>query len=143
MRGWLSFLGRLSTPVCSGLLFESGFPDGEQSSEKQYYPNIKRMEMIVRESVTLQSSHSRGGAVDLTIFCLDTGMLVSMGSDFDFMDERSYHTTNGLTEAESRAWECPHHIMENSGFEAYCNEWWHYVLADEPYPNTYFNFYIA
>ena len=99
--------------------------------------------MIVRESVTLQSSHSRGGAVDLTIFRLDTGMLVPMGGDFDFMDERSHHTAGGLTKEESRNRECLRHIMEGSGFEAYCNEWWHYVLADEPYPNTYFNFCIA
>ncbi|MBU5551502.1 D-Ala-D-Ala dipeptidase VanX, partial [Enterococcus sp. S101_ASV_20] len=31
-------------------------------------------------------------------------------------------------------------IMENSGFEAYSLEWWHYVLRDEPYPNSYFDF---
>lgn len=33
---------------------------------------------------------------------LDTGMLVPMGGDFDFMDERSHHTASGLTETESR-----------------------------------------
>ncbi|MDE6973865.1 MAG: hypothetical protein K2P38_12330 [Lachnospiraceae bacterium] len=33
--------------------------------------------------------------------------------------------------------------MESSGFEVYCNEWWHYALADEPYPDTYFNFCIS
>lgn len=68
---------------------------------------------------------------------------VTMGGDFDFMDERSHHTAGGLTEAESRNRECLRHIMESSGFEAYCNEWWHYVLADEPYPDTYFNFCIS
>ncbi|HFN2271877.1 TPA: M15 family metallopeptidase, partial [Enterococcus faecium] len=24
--------------------------------------------------------------------------------------------------------------------EAYSLEWWHYVLRDEPYPNSYFDF---
>ena len=99
--------------------------------------------MVSKGYVASQSSHSRGGAVDLTIFQLDTGMLVPMGGDFDFMDVRSHHAASGLTETESSNRECLRHIMESCGFEAYCNEWWHYVLADEPYPNTYFNFCIA
>ena len=32
--------------------------------------------------------------------------------------------------------------MEASGFERYDCEWWHYVLSDEPYPDTYFDFPI-
>ena len=66
-----------------------------------------------------------------------------MGGDFDFMDERSHHTASGLTEEESGNRDILRHIMESSGFESYCNEWWHYVLADEPYPDTYFDFCIA
>ena len=26
-----------------------------------------------------------------------------------------------------------------AGFTNYPNEWWHYTLADEPYPDTYFD----
>ena len=59
------------------------------------------------------------------------------------MDEHSHHAASGLTEEESRNRDVLRHIMEGSGFEAYCNEWWHYVLADEPYPDTYFDFCIA
>ena len=66
-----------------------------------------------------------------------------MGGDFDFMDMKSHHAASGLTEMESKNRECLRHIMENSGFESYCFEWWHYVLTDEPYPNTYFDFFIA
>ena len=100
-------------------------------TKKQYYPNINRHEMVEKGYVASHSSHSRGGAIDLTIFRLDTGMLVPMGGDFDFMDERSHHAASGLTEAESRNRECLRQIMENSGFDAYRNEWWHYVLKDE------------
>ncbi|MGB4044415.1 MAG: M15 family metallopeptidase, partial [Thermacetogeniaceae bacterium] len=28
----------------------------------------------------------------------------------------------------------------NAGFEVYPEEWWHYTLKDEPYPDTYFDF---
>lgn len=32
--------------------------------------------------------------------------------------------------------------MEASGFCRYDEEWWHYTLAGEPYPETYFDFPI-
>ena len=32
--------------------------------------------------------------------------------------------------------------MEAAGFIAYPKEWWHYTLADEPYPDTYFDFEV-
>jgi D-alanyl-D-alanine dipeptidase len=32
--------------------------------------------------------------------------------------------------------------MERSGFHRYESEWWHYALADEPHPDTYFDFPI-
>lgn len=111
--------------------------------KKRYYPNIKRAEMVAKGYVASQSSHSRGGAVDLTIFSLDTGLLVPMGGDFDLMDVLSHHGASGLTETETNNRKRLRHIMESSGFEAYCNEWWHYVLIDEPYPDTYFNFCIS
>lgn len=111
--------------------------------KKRYYPNIKRAEMVAKGYVASQSSHSRGSAVDLTIFSLDTGLLVPMGGDFDLMDVLSHHGASGLTETETNNRKRLRHIMESSGFEAYCNEWWHYVLIDEPYPDTYFNFCIS
>ena len=131
-------------PQCAvnGFLHWASLPE-DNLTKKRYYPNIKRSEMVSKGYVAAQSSHSRGSAIDLTIFCLDTDMLVPMGGNFDFMDERSHHGADGLTEAESKNRECLRHIMESSGFESYCYEWWHYVLADEPYPNTYFDFYIA
>jgi D-alanyl-D-alanine dipeptidase len=33
--------------------------------------------------------------------------------------------------------------MENSGFQQFIREWWHYSLVDEPYPDTYFDFPVA
>ncbi len=112
-------------------------------TKKRYYPNIRRAEMVAKGYVASQSSHSRGGAVDLTIYRLDTGLLVPMGGDFDLMDVLSHHGASGLTETETNNRKRLRHIMEYSGFEAYCNEWWHYVLVDEPYPDTYFDFCIS
>ena len=33
-------------------------------------------------------------------------------------------------------------LMTGSGFTDYESEWWHYRLAQEPYPETYFDFPI-
>lgn len=34
-------------------------------------------------------------------------------------------------------------LMVKGGFVPYDCEWWHFTLADEPYPETYFEFPIA
>src|SRR5690606_24341423 len=61
----------------------------------KYYPNIDRSEMITKGYVATKSGHSRGSAIDLTLYRLDTAELVSMGTGFDFMDDRSHHTSTG------------------------------------------------
>ena len=33
-------------------------------------------------------------------------------------------------------------LMEKHGFVNYDQEWWHYTLKNEPYPDTYFDFVI-
>jgi D-alanyl-D-alanine dipeptidase len=109
-------------------------------TKERYYPNIERTEMLTKGYVASQSSHSRGSAIDLTLYHLDTGALVSMGGGFDFMDERSHHAAKGITSMEAQNRGRLRSIMENSGFEPYSFEWWHYVLKNEPYPNNYFDF---
>src|SRR5260364_427472 len=34
-------------------------------------------------------------------------------------------------------------LMEKYGFAAYQQEWWHYTLKNEPFPDTYFNFPVT
>ncbi|MDR0434479.1 MAG: D-Ala-D-Ala dipeptidase VanX [Gracilibacteraceae bacterium] len=109
-------------------------------TKERYYPNIDRADMVAKGYVASRSSHSRGSAVDLTLYRLDTGALLSMGGGFDLMDERSHHGAGGIAAGEGQNRALLRSIMENSGFEAYRFEWWHYVLKDEPYPDCYFDF---
>jgi zinc D-Ala-D-Ala dipeptidase len=119
----------------------SAQPEDGRTKER-YYPKIDRAEMVTNGYIAPLSGHSRGSAIDLTLYRLDTGELASMGGDFDFMGERSHHGAKGVSgiEAQNRRSLCS--IMANSGFEPYSLEWWHYVLRDEPYPDRYFDFPI-
>ena len=119
----------------------SGLPE-DGRTKARFYPNIDRAEMFTNGYVARKSGHSRGSAVDLTLYRLDTGELAPMGGGHDFMDERSHHGARGVSgsEAQNRRSLCS--IMERSGFQRYECEWWHYALRDEPYPDTYFDFPI-
>lgn len=119
----------------------SAQPEDSRTKEK-YYPNIDRTEMVAKGYIASKSGHSRGSAIDLTLYQLDTGTLLPMGSGFDFMDERSHHASKRISDNEAKNRRLLRTIMENSGFEPYNCEWWHYVLKNEPYPNYYFNFAI-
>ncbi|HET6166852.1 MAG TPA: D-Ala-D-Ala dipeptidase VanX [Marmoricola sp.] len=108
----------------------------------RHYPNIERADMFERGYVAAKSGHSRGSTVDLTLFHLDTGELVSMGGHHDLMDVVSHHGAIGIRDDETLNRRDLRDVMERAGFRAYDQEWWHYTLVDEPYPDTYFDFPI-
>ena len=117
--------------------------EAEDGAKKQrHYPNIERSQMFDLGYVAARSGHSRGSTVDLTIFHLQSGELVDMGGDHDVMDEISHHGAAGVTAAQTANRESLLQVMERSGFNRYDEEWWHYSLANEPYPDTYFDFVI-
>ena len=112
-------------------------------TKERFYPNIDRGQMFTQGYVAPRSGHSRGSAVDLTLYRLDTGELAPMGGGHDLMDERSHHGAPGVATVEALNRRTLCEIMEASGFRPYGCEWWHYVLVDEPYPDRYFDFPIA
>lgn len=112
-------------------------------TKQRHYPNIERSEMVDRGYVATRSGHTRGSAVDLTLYHLATGELAAMGGGHDLMDPVSHHGATGITPVEARNREHLRSIMAASGFASYDREWWHYSLTDEPYPDTYFDFPIT
>jgi zinc D-Ala-D-Ala dipeptidase len=115
--------------------------DGRTKS--RHYPNIDRPAMFEQGYVAARSGHSRGSTVDLTLYHLATGELAPMGGDHDLMDPVSHHGAQGITQVETENRQHLRAIMEACGFRRYDNEWWHYTLEDEPYPDTYFDFPIV
>lgn len=112
------------------------------ATKQRHYPNIDRSEMVGLGYVAAKSGHTRGSAVDLTLYHLHTGELAAMGGGHDLMDEISHHGAEGITPAETQNRFQLCSIMEACGFRRYESEWWHYTLTEEPYPDTYFDFPI-
>ena len=67
----------------------------DSRSKLRHHPNIDRSELFDQGYVAAKSAHSRGSAVDLTLFRLATGTLVPMGGDHDLMDSVSASRGSG------------------------------------------------
>ncbi len=102
-----------------------------------YYPEVPKSELFDRGYIAAKSGHSRGSTADLTL--MHQGVPIDMGTPFDFFGELS-HTENPTIIGEAMANRMIlKSIMTGAGFQNYVNEWWHYTLVDEPYPDTFFD----
>lgn len=116
--------------------------DLEDTRMKAYfYPEVDKSVLFAQGYIASRSGHSRGSVVDVTIVDRATGKDVDMGSPFDYFGEISHPShTAGLTKEQIGNRNTLRDTMLAHGFKAINTEWWHFVLADEPYPNTYFDF---
>ena len=110
--------------------------------KEDYYPNLKKRNLFKLGYISSRSGHSRGSSVDLTVVDLKTNKELDMGSPFDFFGEisHSYHTK--ISEKQKANRKLLRDVMTKHGFRPYKNEWWHFTLNNEPFPNTYFDFPI-
>ncbi|TYO96498.1 M3 family metallopeptidase [Desulfallas thermosapovorans] len=108
--------------------------------KSQFYPDIDKSNLFNLGYIAHKSGHSRGSTIDLTIIRLDNGEELDMGSPFDFFGPISHHDTELITEEQRENRQLLKGLMEKHGFAAYPEEWWHYTLKDEPYPDKYFDF---
>ena len=75
------------------------------------------------------SNHSRGVAIDLTIFD-ENGQDLDMGTTFDDFSEESHHRNQNISAEAQRNRFILLGIMIAAGWEIYEYEWWHYQLDD-------------
>jgi D-alanyl-D-alanine dipeptidase len=108
--------------------------------KEEYYPDLDKSVLFELGYIAEKSGHSRGSTVDLTLVEISTGKELDMGSGFDFFGEISNHGTDLITEEQEKNRNILRDAMVDAGFEVYPEEWWHYKLMDEPYPDTYFDF---
>jgi len=152
-RGYLLKIYDAYRPQMAVDAFMEWAADESDTLMRQYfYPELQKSVLIPQGYICEKSGHTRGSTVDLTLFDTRIQGDADMGGTFDYfglishpdilpgqsagahapIDEKQYSNRMILREA-----------MCNHGFKPYDEEWWHFTLADEPYPDTYFNFPVA
>jgi len=112
----------------------------DEKTKAQYYPDVDKANLFKDGYIARKSGHTRGSTVDLTIVILPDCNELDMGSSFDFLGPVSWPDSRLVT-SEKRAHRLLlRTLMIKHGFNPYSKEWWHFSLANEPYPDKYFNF---
>ena len=115
--------------------------ENDTVGKAEFYPTLEKRELFPRGYIARRSGHSRGSTVDLTLTDAK-GTPLDMGGEFDWFSPISAHEYAYLTVEQKENRRLLKDGLEDAGFEAYSEEWWHYRLKDEPYPETYFDFEI-
>jgi D-alanyl-D-alanine dipeptidase len=112
----------------------------DTKTKKNYYPMVAKEDLFRLGYIADKSSHSRGSTVDLTIVNLDDKKEINMGSGFDWFGPESW-PDNPTVLPDQRAHRLLlQTLMKKHNFAPYTQEWWHFTLWDEPFPETYFDF---
>lgn len=133
-------------------------------TRKEFYPTIDKRNLFRDGYIAERSSHSRGSTVDLTIVALPAPIQpvyragdplkecylpagvrfadnsLDMGTGFDCFHELSHPENKNLSPQHRSNRLLLKILMAKHGFRNLPEEWWHFTLNNEPYPDTYFNF---
>lgn len=136
----------------------------DEKMKAAFYPDVPKDELFSRGYIAERSGHSRGSTVDLTL--VRNGTLqpqadpmagydcrgseaqrfsdnsIDMGTSYDCFDARSHTDNPEVGEAVLGNRYLLRELMEAAGFVNYDQEWWHYSLREEPFPEQYFDFPI-
>lgn len=107
-----------------------------------FYKDIDKKELFEKGYISKKSSHSRGSTVDLTLYSQITKEDIDTGGGFDNFGPIAHFKYGGITHKQKLNRKYLREVMVKHGFIPLENEWWHFTLKNEPYPNTYFNFKI-
>ncbi|MBQ5984133.1 MAG: M15 family metallopeptidase [Bacteroidales bacterium] len=140
-------------PQCAVDHFMRWAKDPDDARMKQYfYPDLEKTVLFPRGYIAEKSGHTRGSTLDLTLFDMALEKEVDMGGTFDWFGVESHPDFGGnpetmeyaanerITEEQFRNRMILRAAMMRHGFIPLDNEWWHFRLDNEPYPDTYFTF---
>ena len=126
-----------------------------------FYPDLDKSVLFAQGYIAEKSGHSRGSTVDLTLFDMAAGKEADMGGTFDWFGIESHPGWCGnpqtqedtgkvpdsapsakrrITEKQFRNRMLLRSAMLKHGFKPIAEEWWHFTLENEPYPDRYFDF---
>jgi D-alanyl-D-alanine dipeptidase len=107
-----------------------------------FYPSVNKRNLFKEGYIANKSGHSRGSTVDLTIINGNTGIPLDMGSPYDYFGKESWVNYQSITKIQKMNRQLLQSVMLNNGFRNYAQEWWHFTLREERFPNTYFDFVV-
>ena len=119
---------------------------------RYFYPKVPRNKLFELGYIAEKSGHTRGSTVDLTLFDMATEKEVDMGGTFDWFGRESHPDFGGnpktgkytgnaqITAEQFHNRMILREAMMRHGFKPIGEEWWHFTLKNEPFPNTYFTF---
>ncbi len=139
----------------------------DTATKTEFYPTVDKRHLFRDGYIAARSGHSRGSTVDLSIVELPPAVQaefilgvtaqkecflpanerfednsIDMGTGFDCFHERSHPKNPDLNTQQRLNRLLLKTLMEKHGFKYYDKEWWHFTLADEPFPDTYFDFVV-
>ncbi len=141
--------------------------EDDTTMKDEFYPRVDKSTLFEDGYIAEKSGHSRASTVDLTLVRLPaerqkrwtpadglqpcywpkwarfTDTSIDMGTGYDCFDTRSHTDDSRSTETQKANRQRLVSAMERRGFSNYENEWWHFTLDDEPYPDRYFDFPVS
>jgi D-alanyl-D-alanine dipeptidase len=112
----------------------------DTARKAEHYPDIDKRDLFRLGYIAYRSGHSRGSTVDLTLVRRDGGQDVDMGTPYDFFSPKSWPSDRSVGDAARANRSALARAMTRGGFQPYNKEWWHFTLANEPFPDRYFDF---
>ena len=140
-------------PQCAVDHFMRWAADFNDTLMKPYfYPDVPRDKLFKLGYILEKSGHTRGSTVDLTLFDMATEKELDMGGTFDWFGRESHPDYGGnpktgkykgnakITAEQFHNRMILRKAMIRHGFKPLDEEWWHFTLENEPFPDTYFTF---
>lgn len=115
---------------------------GDTKMKAVFYPSVAKEDLFSSGYIAQRSGHSRGSTIDLTIVDTQSGDELEMGTPWDFFDPSSWPSNLELPPQARANRNLLNAVMTKHGFRALPEEWWHFTLENEPFPDTYFDFPI-
>ncbi|WP_406229992.1 M15 family metallopeptidase [Nocardia sp. NBC_01009] len=137
---------------------------GDVKMKAEFYPAVDKANLFRDGYIAEKSGHSRGSTLDLAIVALPAPEaeqyhegdplrecfrpadqrfrddMLDFGTGYDCFDPAA-HTANPAVGGTQRAVRTLlTNLMDEHGFKNLAEEWWHFTLRDEPFPQTYFDF---
>jgi D-alanyl-D-alanine dipeptidase len=119
----------------------------DTKTKGEFYPDVDKSDLFRDGYISYRSGHSRGSTVDLTLVDILPGpdgklRERDMGTAFDFFSPFSAPSDKRVSEEARSNRRLLADAMKKAGFIPYGKEWWHFTLANEPFPQTYFDFVV-